>query len=79
MLEENDENDAAKMLNSDCKIYVQESEKLQELEKLRNSQMYIEFDDLCYSVNRNRKGKFISSSYILVSVKGVILLRRYTD
>ncbi|XP_018338581.1 PREDICTED: ATP-binding cassette sub-family G member 4-like [Trachymyrmex septentrionalis] len=55
MLEENDENDAAKMLNSDCKIYVQESEKLQELEKLRNSQMYIEFDDLCYSVNRNRK------------------------
>ncbi|KYN29408.1 ATP-binding cassette sub-family G member 4 [Trachymyrmex cornetzi] len=59
MLEVNDENDAARMLNSDCKIHVQESEKLLELEKLRNSQMYIEFDDLCYSVHHNRKGKLI--------------------
>ncbi|XP_011060248.1 PREDICTED: ATP-binding cassette sub-family G member 4-like [Acromyrmex echinatior] len=55
MLKVNDKNDAARMLNSDCKIHVQESEKLLELEKLRNSQMYIEFNDLCYSVHRNRK------------------------
>ncbi|XP_018308098.1 ATP-binding cassette sub-family G member 4 [Mycetomoellerius zeteki] len=55
MLEANNENDAAGMLTSDCKIHVQESKKLLELEKSRNSQMYIEFDDLCYSVRRNRK------------------------
>ncbi|KAG5340178.1 ABCG4 protein, partial [Acromyrmex heyeri] len=61
MLNVNDENDAARMLNSDCKIHVQESEKLLELEKLRNSQMYIEFNDLCYSVHRNRKGKMFFS------------------
>ncbi|XP_018057830.1 PREDICTED: ATP-binding cassette sub-family G member 4-like [Atta colombica] len=54
MLEVNDK-DAARMLNSDCKIHVQESEKLLDLEKLRNSQIYIEFDDLCYSVHRNHK------------------------
>lgn len=73
MLEANNENDAAGMLTSDCKIHVQESKKLLELEKSRNSQMYIEFDDLCYSVRRNRKGKLISSSYI--SMKVVIFLR----
>ncbi|KAG5306219.1 ABCG4 protein, partial [Acromyrmex insinuator] len=61
MLKVNDKNDAARMLNSDCKIHVQESEKLLELEKLRNSQMYIEFNDLCYSVHRNRKGKMFFS------------------
>ncbi|XP_018392567.1 PREDICTED: ATP-binding cassette sub-family G member 4-like [Cyphomyrmex costatus] len=53
MLETNDKNDAARMLNNDCEIHVQESIKL--LEKSRNLPMCIEFDDLCYSVRR--KGK----------------------
>ncbi|XP_011705488.1 PREDICTED: ATP-binding cassette sub-family G member 4-like [Wasmannia auropunctata] len=56
MLGANDKNDAARMLDGDCKIHVQESEKLLEPEKSRTSQMYIEFNDLCYSVRLNRKG-----------------------
>lgn len=54
----NDKNDPAVTLNDDCKIHLQETKKLLELEKLSNSQMRIEFSDLCYSVPR--KGKHIS-------------------
>lgn len=71
MLEVNDKNDAARMLDGDCKIHVRESEKLLEPEKWRNSQMCIEFNDLCYSVRGNHKGKHF------VSIKVVIL--RYLD
>ncbi|XP_071634446.1 ATP-binding cassette sub-family G member 4-like [Temnothorax longispinosus] len=50
-------NGAVKMLDDDsCKISLQESEKLLGPEKSWNSQMCIEFSDLCYSVRRNRKG-----------------------
>ncbi|KYN21283.1 ATP-binding cassette sub-family G member 4 [Trachymyrmex cornetzi] len=59
MLEMNDKNNAAKMLKGDCKIHVQESEKLLEPVKSWNSQIYIEFNDLCYSVCCNLKGKLI--------------------
>ncbi|XP_077275252.1 ATP-binding cassette sub-family G member 1-like isoform X3 [Temnothorax americanus] len=50
-------NGAAKMLDDDsCKISLQESEKLLGPGKSWNSQMCIEFSDLCYSVcHRNRK------------------------
>ncbi|XP_071557287.1 ATP-binding cassette sub-family G member 4-like isoform X2 [Temnothorax nylanderi] len=50
-------NGAAKMLDDDsCKISLRESEKLLGPEKAWDSQMCIEFSDLCYSVRRNRKG-----------------------
>ncbi|XP_071557286.1 ATP-binding cassette sub-family G member 1-like isoform X1 [Temnothorax nylanderi] len=50
-------NGAAKMLDDDsCKISLRESEKLLGPGKSWNSQMCIEFSDLCYSVRRNRKG-----------------------
>ncbi|XP_071634441.1 ATP-binding cassette sub-family G member 1-like [Temnothorax longispinosus] len=50
-------NDAAKILDDDsCKIHLQKSEKLLRLGKSRNSQICIEFSDLCYSARRNRKG-----------------------
>ncbi|XP_011686839.1 PREDICTED: ATP-binding cassette sub-family G member 4-like isoform X2 [Wasmannia auropunctata] len=49
---EMDNNDVTRMEEDDCKVHVQESEKLLGPKK---SQMYIEFNDLCYSV-RNRKG-----------------------
>lgn len=58
MLKEN----AMKLLDGDgsCKIHLQESGTLLGSEKTskssQNSQMCIEFSDLCYSV-RNRKGK----------------------
>ncbi|KAL6262646.1 hypothetical protein P5V15_005440 [Pogonomyrmex californicus] len=54
MLEINNENNAttARILDDDCKIHLQESENLLET---GNSQMCIEFNDLCYSI-RNRKG-----------------------
>ena len=55
----NDKNNAAKMLKSDCEIHMQESEILLEPVKSWNSQMYIEFNDLCYSVPCNLKGKLI--------------------
>ncbi|KYN02165.1 ATP-binding cassette sub-family G member 4, partial [Cyphomyrmex costatus] len=49
-------NNLARMLKDDCKIHIQESEKFLGPVKSRNSQMYIEFNDLCYSVC-NSKGK----------------------
>ncbi|XP_011686848.1 PREDICTED: ATP-binding cassette sub-family G member 1-like isoform X2 [Wasmannia auropunctata] len=55
MLEVNGNNDAARMLDGDCKIYVQESEKLLGPKKSQNLQINIEFNDLCYSA-RDRKG-----------------------
>ncbi|XP_018305812.1 ATP-binding cassette sub-family G member 4 isoform X1 [Mycetomoellerius zeteki] len=55
------------MLKDDCKIHVQESEELLEPVKSWNSQMYIEFDDLCYSVCCNRKG---TEKMILRNVTG---------
>ncbi|XP_025075548.1 ATP-binding cassette sub-family G member 1-like [Pogonomyrmex barbatus] len=58
MLEANKENVTAmttRMLDSECKISLQESERLLENEKPFSSQMCIEFSDLCYSV-RDRKG-----------------------
>ncbi|KYQ53872.1 ATP-binding cassette sub-family G member 1 [Trachymyrmex zeteki] len=56
------------MLKDDCKIHVQESEELLEPVKSWNSQMYIEFDDLCYSVCCNRKGR--TEKMILRNVTG---------
>ncbi|KAL6263484.1 hypothetical protein P5V15_006275 [Pogonomyrmex californicus] len=58
MLEANKENVTAmttRMLDSECKISLQESERLLENEKPFSSQICIEFSDLCYSV-RDRKG-----------------------
>ncbi|XP_071634440.1 ATP-binding cassette sub-family G member 1-like isoform X2 [Temnothorax longispinosus] len=50
-------NGAAKTLDDDsCKISFQKSEKLLGSGKSWNSQMCIEFSDLCYSVRRNSKG-----------------------
>ncbi|KAG5321394.1 ABCG4 protein, partial [Pseudoatta argentina] len=43
------------MLKSDCKILIQESEILLKPVKSWNSQMFIEFNDLCYSVYCNSK------------------------
>lgn len=60
MLEVNDKNDAARTLDGDCKIHLQETKKLLESETARNSQMRIEFNDLFYSIRRNRRGKYIS-------------------
>ncbi|XP_071564016.1 ATP-binding cassette sub-family G member 1-like isoform X3 [Temnothorax nylanderi] len=46
----------AKMLDDNsCKIHLQESKKLLRSGKSQNSQMCIEFSDLCYSVRRNCK------------------------
>ncbi|XP_018045742.1 PREDICTED: ATP-binding cassette sub-family G member 1-like [Atta colombica] len=67
MLEMNDKNNAAKMLKSDCEIHMQESEILLEPVKSWNSQMYIEFNDLCYSVPCNLKG---TKKIILHNVTG---------
>ncbi|XP_012537977.2 ATP-binding cassette sub-family G member 4 [Monomorium pharaonis] len=66
MLDTKDENGVTKMLDSDCKICVQESQKLLEPKKLRNSQILIEFRNLCYSVH-DRKG---SEEVILNDVTG---------
>jgi len=59
MLKANEKYNVAKMLDGDCKIHVQESEKLLGPEK---SQMCIEFNDICYSVRH--KGKLISFLHI---------------
>ncbi|XP_011054838.1 PREDICTED: ATP-binding cassette sub-family G member 4-like [Acromyrmex echinatior] len=67
MLEVNDKINAAKMLKSDCKIHMQESEILLEPVKSWNSQIYIEFNDLCYSVYCNLKG---TEKIILHNVTG---------
>ncbi|XP_012064564.1 PREDICTED: ATP-binding cassette sub-family G member 4-like [Atta cephalotes] len=67
MLEMNDKNNAAKILKSDCEIHMQESEILLEPVKSWNSQMYIEFNDLCYSVPCNLKG---TKKIILHNVTG---------
>lgn len=58
----NNKNDSVKikMINDGLKIHLQESQKLMEPEKKRNSKLCIEFNDLCYSVCNN-KGKFILS------------------
>ncbi|XP_039310784.1 ATP-binding cassette sub-family G member 4 [Solenopsis invicta] len=55
MPEVNGKNDAEKMLDADCNIRIQETEKLLESTKSQNLRMLIEFNDLCYSV-QNRKG-----------------------
>ncbi|XP_018361256.1 PREDICTED: ATP-binding cassette sub-family G member 4-like isoform X1 [Trachymyrmex cornetzi] len=75
MLEMNDKNNAAKMLKGDCKIHVQESEKLLEPVKSWNSQIYIEFNDLCYSVCCNLKG---TEKMILHNVTGHFEPRKVT-
>ncbi|XP_039302856.1 ATP-binding cassette sub-family G member 1 isoform X1 [Solenopsis invicta] len=54
MPESNTKNNAATMLDNECKIELQESKQLLEAEKWK-SKMYIQFNDLSYSV-RNRKG-----------------------
>ncbi|XP_039313239.1 ATP-binding cassette sub-family G member 4-like [Solenopsis invicta] len=55
MLKGNSKNNAARMLENECKVELQESKKLLESEKLWDSKLYIQFNDLCYSI-RNRKG-----------------------
>ncbi|KAG5320042.1 ABCG1 protein, partial [Acromyrmex heyeri] len=67
MLEVNDKINAAKMLKSDCKILIQESEILLKPVKSWHSQMYIEFNDLCYSIYCNLKG---TEKIILNNVTG---------
>ncbi|KYN29412.1 ATP-binding cassette sub-family G member 1 [Trachymyrmex cornetzi] len=55
MLKANDKNDAIRILNDDCKIHMQESKKLLKLDKSQNSQICIEFNDICYSVQTEKK------------------------
>ncbi|XP_018368028.1 PREDICTED: ATP-binding cassette sub-family G member 1-like [Trachymyrmex cornetzi] len=55
MLKANDKNDAIRILNDDCKIHMQESKKLLKLDKSQNSQICIEFNDICYSVRHGFK------------------------
>lgn len=62
MVKTNDKINVAKIVDNDCKIHMEESEKLLEPEKSWDSQICIEFNDLCYSVHCNRKGKLHLSS-----------------
>lgn len=55
---------ATTTLNDSCVIYLEESERLIKSETTQNLQLRIEFNDLCYSVCRNSKGKVTTSSYI---------------
>ncbi|KAG5335416.1 ABCG4 protein, partial [Acromyrmex charruanus] len=49
MLKANDKNDTTRILDDDCKIHMQKSKKLSKLDKPQNSQICIEFNDICYS------------------------------
>ncbi|XP_018361258.1 PREDICTED: ATP-binding cassette sub-family G member 4-like [Trachymyrmex cornetzi] len=75
MVKTNDKNNVAKIVDNDFKIHMEESEKLLESEKSRNSQMCIEFNDLCYSVRRNRKE---TEKTILHNVTGYFERRKVT-
>ncbi|KYQ53870.1 ATP-binding cassette sub-family G member 4 [Trachymyrmex zeteki] len=59
MVKTNDKINVAKIVDNDCKIHMEESEKLLEPEKSWDSQICIEFNDLCYSVHCNRTEKTI--------------------
>ncbi|EGI67879.1 ATP-binding cassette sub-family G member 4 [Acromyrmex echinatior] len=56
MLKANDKNDTTRILDDDCKIHMQKSKKLLKLDKPQNSQICIEFNDICYSVRHGFKG-----------------------
>ncbi|XP_011050629.1 PREDICTED: ATP-binding cassette sub-family G member 1-like [Acromyrmex echinatior] len=55
MLKANDKNDTTRILDDDCKIHMQKSKKLLKLDKPQNSQICIEFNDICYSVRHGFK------------------------
>ncbi|TGZ55897.1 ATP-binding cassette sub-family G member 1 [Temnothorax longispinosus] len=57
--------DAIMLDDNSCKIHLQESKKLLRPEKSRNSQMCIEFSDLCYSTSTQYPGRRRSETYTL--------------
>ncbi|XP_018344930.1 PREDICTED: ATP-binding cassette sub-family G member 4-like [Trachymyrmex septentrionalis] len=77
MAKTNYKNNVARIVDNDCKIHMEESEKLLELEKSRNAQMCIEFNDLCYSVHHNHK-KRETEKTILHNVTGYFERRKVT-
>ncbi|KYM75697.1 ATP-binding cassette sub-family G member 1 [Atta colombica] len=48
-------NDTTRILDNDCKIHMQESKKLLKFDKSQNSHICIEFNDICYSVQIEKK------------------------
>lgn len=61
MLDSDNKNDAmpVKILDDSCAIHLAESERLMEYKETQNSQLSIEFNDICYSVCHNKKGKML--------------------
>ncbi|XP_011701314.1 PREDICTED: uncharacterized protein LOC105458000 isoform X2 [Wasmannia auropunctata] len=70
MLEANYKGSTERMPDGVYKIYVQEPEELGPKQS-QNSQMYIEFNDLCYSIH-NRKDKRSRKKFGLIKLLGYI-------
>ncbi|XP_018392592.1 PREDICTED: ATP-binding cassette sub-family G member 1-like [Cyphomyrmex costatus] len=75
MLKINDKNDTTRILDDECKIHVQELDKLLELENSRNSQICIEFNDICYPVRHKFKK---NEKKVLHNVTGHFETRKVT-